>query len=72
VAGLLITIGQRARLIADEAFLSGLSAKRIMRLPDAEAAKTYLQENLRGGDVVLVKGSRGLRLDRLVSALEAA
>ena len=72
VAGLLITIGQRAKIIADEAFLSGLSAKRIVRLPDREAAQQYLQENLREGDIVLVKGSRGLRLDRMVSALEAA
>lgn len=72
VAGLLITIGQRARIIADEAFLSGLSAKRIVRLPDREAAQQYLKENLREGDVVLVKGSHGLRLDRMVSALETA
>jgi len=72
MVGLLITIGQKARLIADEAFLSGLSAKRIVRLNDQESVQQYLKENLREGDVVLVKGSHGMRLDRMVSALETA
>jgi UDP-N-acetylmuramoyl-tripeptide--D-alanyl-D-alanine ligase len=35
-------------------------------LPDAEAAGRWLAENLRTGDVVLVKGSRGVRLERAI------
>jgi UDP-N-acetylmuramoyl-tripeptide--D-alanyl-D-alanine ligase len=70
VVQLLITIGPRAEMIADEARQCGLSAKRIVILPDKESATAYLRENLGEGDVVLVKGSHGLRLDRMVSALE--
>lgn len=41
-------------------------------LPDAEAAGHWLQENLRSGDVVLVKGSRGVRLEKAVEILRQA
>jgi UDP-N-acetylmuramoyl-tripeptide--D-alanyl-D-alanine ligase len=37
--------------------------------PDAEAAEAALGELVRAGDAVLVKGSRGVRLERLVDAL---
>ncbi len=40
-------------------------------LSDAEASGAWLQENLRSGDVVLVKGSRGVRLERAIAALTA-
>lgn len=35
-------------------------------LPDAEAAGQWLAANLRAGDAVLVKGSRGVRLERAI------
>lgn len=35
-------------------------------LPDAETAGHWLAENLRAGDVVLVKGSRGVHLERAI------
>jgi UDP-N-acetylmuramoyl-tripeptide--D-alanyl-D-alanine ligase len=35
-------------------------------VPDAEAAGRWLVENLRQGDMVLVKGSRGVRLERAI------
>ena len=38
-------------------------------LPDAEAAGRWLKENLMPGDVVLVKGSRGVHLERAIEAL---
>jgi hypothetical protein len=37
-------------------------------LPDAEAAGRWLKQNLRPGDVVLVKGSRGVHLERAIEA----
>lgn len=70
VADHLVTIGRRAEVIADEALASGLPVADIMRLPDRDSATAYLKQNLKEGDVVLVKGSHGMRLDRMVSALE--
>jgi UDP-N-acetylmuramoyl-tripeptide--D-alanyl-D-alanine ligase len=38
-------------------------------LPDAEAAGRWLKQNLQPGDVVLVKGSRGVHLERAIAML---
>jgi UDP-N-acetylmuramoyl-tripeptide--D-alanyl-D-alanine ligase len=35
-------------------------------LPDADTAGHWLAQNLRAGDVVLVKGSRGVHLERAI------
>lgn len=70
VADLLITIGQRARIIAAEARSAGLRASAILELPTSDDAIAYLRQHIGQGDVVLVKGSRALRLDKIVPALE--
>jgi UDP-N-acetylmuramoyl-tripeptide--D-alanyl-D-alanine ligase len=72
VADALLTIGPRARLVADEAARSGLPAARIATFErKAEAAAALLRE-VRAGDVVLIKGSRGLALEDVVAALREA
>jgi UDP-N-acetylmuramoyl-tripeptide--D-alanyl-D-alanine ligase len=40
-------------------------------LPDAEAAGRWLVENIRPGDQVLVKGSRGVHLERAIEILRS-
>ncbi len=41
-------------------------------LPDAEAAGNWLRANLHSGDVVLIKGSRGVHLERVIEILKSA
>ena len=43
---------------------------RIVTVASAEEAQAFLQQQVREGDVVLIKGSHALRLDSLVAALE--
>jgi UDP-N-acetylmuramoyl-tripeptide--D-alanyl-D-alanine ligase len=40
-------------------------------VPDAEAAVEALRSRLRSGDAVLLKASRGVRLERVAQALGA-
>jgi UDP-N-acetylmuramoyl-tripeptide--D-alanyl-D-alanine ligase len=70
VAQLLVTVGPRARYIAEEARDSGLPAEAVVELNDSTQALDYLRRHIRRGDVVLLKGSRGVHLDRIVPALE--
>ena len=70
VADLLVTVGPRARLIAEEAREAGLPAAAVVELEDSQAAIDFLRQTIRRGDVVLLKGSQGVRLDRVVPALE--
>lgn len=66
----LVTIGEKARWIAEEAHLQGLSSAKISAFATAEEAVPNLRSRIRAGDVVLIKGSHALRLDRIVSMLE--
>ncbi len=68
----LVTVGERAKWIADEAIHSGLSEKRVVKVEDKDAAIQYLRKRIGEGDVVLIKGSRGMQMEQIVSALEVA
>jgi UDP-N-acetylmuramoyl-tripeptide--D-alanyl-D-alanine ligase len=69
VAELLIVVGDEAIGIAEGAAEAGLDRSRIHVVPDAETAFDTLEPRLRDGDVVLVKASRGIGLDRVVDGL---
>ena len=71
-ADLLITVGERGTIIARAAIESGLPAHKILSFFDVQDVIGYLKDNLKEGDVALVKGSHGLRLDRIISSLEEA
>ncbi len=65
----LVAVGERGRWIADAARGAGLNP--VATASDAEAALAVVDQVLAptAGDVLLVKGSRGVALDRLVAAL---
>jgi UDP-N-acetylmuramoyl-tripeptide--D-alanyl-D-alanine ligase len=70
IADKLVVVGQRAKWIAEEAILSGLPKTHVVILGDKDAAIEYLHNQIREGDVVLIKGSRGMHMDQIVTALE--
>jgi UDP-N-acetylmuramoyl-tripeptide--D-alanyl-D-alanine ligase len=72
VADALITVGLRAHIIAKAARRAGLGSRRITEFEDQEQAINHLRKSLAKDDVVLVKGSHGIRMDRIVTALEVA
>jgi UDP-N-acetylmuramoyl-tripeptide--D-alanyl-D-alanine ligase len=67
---LLIAVGgEDAAKIAERACAEGMPEGLVHQVEDAEAATDLLRRILRPGDVVLIKGSRGVGLDRTVEAL---
>jgi UDP-N-acetylmuramoyl-tripeptide--D-alanyl-D-alanine ligase len=70
VADVLVTVGERARTIAVTAAAAGLDGKLISQFDTSEQALGYLQTSLVKGDVVLVKGSRAIKMETIVPALE--
>jgi UDP-N-acetylmuramoyl-tripeptide--D-alanyl-D-alanine ligase len=69
---LLITVGGApAGALADEARAAGMAADHVLFVPDRERATEVLLERVRPGDLVLVKGSRGIGLDAVVERLKA-
>ncbi len=70
VADYLVTVGERAHMIAEAARKAGLSPAMIAEFDDSQQAIVFLKDYLCDKDVALVKGSHGMRMDRIVSALE--
>jgi UDP-N-acetylmuramoyl-tripeptide--D-alanyl-D-alanine ligase len=66
----LVAVGPRGKIIAETARLAGLPSTSVTWVKDAVEAAGMLRYNLREGDVVLVKGSHGLRMDRISAILE--
>lgn len=68
---LLFTIGTTARLIGIAAQHRGMDPVKIFHFDKAEAAGLKLQKLLQKGDVVLVKGSQAMRMEKIVKELMA-
>lgn len=66
---LLVTVGKLGRLIAEEALAHGLPEASVYRAADNDEAVQILERILAEGDVVLVKGSRGIAMEGIVAKL---
>ncbi len=70
VAELLVTLGDNGKMISAAALRSGMPANKVQNFETTDQVVDTLRSTLKKGDVVLVKGSHGLRMDRIVSNLE--
>ena len=68
---LLFTVGDRARFIADEAKQNGFNENNIFKFSRAEDAGLLIQEKIEKGDIILVKGSRSMRMEKIVKEIMA-
>lgn len=67
----LVCVGGRARVIAAEAAAAGLDESRIFLFDDPIVAGRAVKEKIAKGDIILVKGSQGIRLEKCVKELMA-
>ena len=67
----LLVVGSYAPEYIAGALDGGMSEKNILEFPDAKAAGLHLQNMLKEGDIVLVKGSQGMRMERAVAEIMA-
>jgi UDP-N-acetylmuramoyl-tripeptide--D-alanyl-D-alanine ligase len=69
--GIDIVIGIRgaAREIVRAVLESGMPAARALFFPDVDSAADFVSKELRCGDLVLAKGSRGVHLEKIVQRL---
>lgn len=69
-AQVIVAVGAHARTVSDGATATAGPSKRIYSFPAVEAVGPSLERILEPGDVVLLKGSRAVRLERLLPYLE--
>ena len=70
VARTLLTLGPRAHMIADAARRAGMKSANILEFESSEPIIDWLNKHLTSNDAVLIKGSHGLRMDRITAVLE--
>jgi len=70
VADLIVTVGDLSKIIANSARKARFPNQKIFELENSEQATNFLKERLNKNDVVLIKGSRGMKMDRIVIELE--
>jgi UDP-N-acetylmuramyl pentapeptide synthase len=70
-ADVVITVGVRARQIAEGALNHGVPESNVFQYDDVARAGRELQAMLRAGDVVLVKASQGIRAERIIEEVMA-
>ncbi|MDO8963308.1 MAG: UDP-N-acetylmuramoyl-tripeptide--D-alanyl-D-alanine ligase [Coriobacteriia bacterium] len=65
----LVTVGQRSARIADGARAAGMATDRVRECATADEASEVLDDLLEPGDVVMVKASRSMGLERIVEGI---
>ena len=63
--------GEPARVLADAAIQAGMPASAVRCMHDSESAAAAIAAAVRPGDLVLVKGSRGVRTDVVADRIAA-
>ena len=66
----LITVGLRAKFIAQRAIKKGMDEKNVFMFDEPKEAGFKLQEIMKKGDLVLIKGSRVVGLDKIVDEVK--
>jgi len=69
VAGILITVGPRSRATAEEAIQAGIKPKMVYSFGSSNEVVDTGMPVVTGGDIVLIKGSQSVRMERVVKAL---
>jgi UDP-N-acetylmuramoyl-tripeptide--D-alanyl-D-alanine ligase len=65
-----VGVGTRSQVLLDGARGAGFTEGQLRHFTDAEAAGAFLRGFVQPGDLVLIKGSRGVGLDRAIAVLE--
>ncbi len=67
----LLTKGQLVSAVNKEALAAGFNVNRSFKFFDFKSIGEFLKNNLKAGDIVLVKGSQGARMEKIVKEIMA-
>lgn len=70
-ANILVTVGIRSRYAAESALIDGMSEGKVFQFDDSLEAGMFMKDLIKEGDVILIKGSQGVRMERCVEELMA-
>lgn len=67
----LVTVGLRSKFSSDEAVALGMEKEKIHHFSTSKEAVQKVKDLLLGGDLILVKGSQAMRMERIVEEIMA-
>jgi len=65
-ADLLFTLGKKARIIGSGAEDGGMDSRKIFMFDSHKELSQALQNAIQSGDLILIKGSQGMRMEKIV------
>ena len=65
-----VAVGKRSKALLDGAREAGFRDESLHHFDDAQSAGAFLETFIQPGDLVLIKASRGIGLDRIVTKLQ--
>jgi len=69
VVNILITVGIRGKFIAEAAIRAGMNKNSVHIFMNIHEATKFLQKKITKGDVILVKGSQSVRMERIIKEI---
>lgn len=70
-ANILVTVGPRAKFIAETARAAGMKKNAVVSFDTADEARKPIQDLMRQGDLILIKASHAMALDKVVEEIKA-
>lgn len=70
-ADLFFTVGPRAKFFAQGAISKGMPEDKIFQFDESESAGKAIQAEIREGDLILVDGSKEMKMEKLIEEIKA-
>lgn len=71
IADVLVTVGLRSKFASDEALALGMEKENVLHFSTSKEAAQTLKDLIEEGDLILVKGSQGMRMEHVVEEIMA-
>lgn len=71
ICNLICCVGEESKFIVEGALESGFSEKNILHFEKSEEAGKYIQNIIKEGDIILVKGSQSIRMEKITLEIMA-
>jgi len=71
IADLIFTVGPRAKFIAEAAVKYDFDEKKIFQFDVSDEAGKIVQEQIKEGDIILIKGSRAMKMEKIIKEIMA-
>ena len=72
ICDVLVAVGKRSRILVKAALSAGLPKESIHWFSEVPKVTTFLESFLQAGDIALIKGSLGMAMSQIVTALEVS